>query len=161
MITLYHAGTQRIEYPFANVGRPNLDFGQGFYLTNFFEQAQRWAVRISRQRLEPGIINVYEMDLEKVSACFRYLCFKQYDKEWLDFVVDSRLGKMPWKGYDIIEGGVANDRVIDTVEGYMAGTIDEEHALRQLAQHTPNNQICLLNQQLIDDHLSFVKIINL
>lgn len=161
MITLYHAGTQRIEYPLANVGRPNLDFGQGFYLTNFFEQAQRWAVRISRQRLEPGIINVYEMDLEKVSACFRYLCFKQYDKEWLDFVVDSRLGKMPWKGYDIIEGGVANDRVIDTVEGYMAGTIDEEHALRQLAQHTPNNQICLLNQQLIDDHLSFVKIINL
>lgn len=161
MITLYHAGTQRIEYPFANVGRPNLDFGQGFYLTNFFEQAQRWAVRISRQRLEPGIINVYEMDLEKVSACFRYLCFKQYDKKWLDFVVDSRLGKMPWKGYDIIEGGVANDRVIDTVEGYMAGTIDEEHALRQLAQHTPNNQICLLNQQLIDDHLSFVKIIKL
>lgn len=161
MITLYHAGTQRIEYPLANVGRSNLDFGQGFYLTNFFEQAQRWAVRISRQRLEPGIINVYEMDLEKVSACFRYLCFKQYDKEWLDFVVDSRLGKMPWKGYDIIEGGVANDRVIDTVEGYMAGTIDEEHALRQLAQHTPNNQICLLNQQLIDDHLSFVKIINL
>lgn len=161
MITLYHAGTQRIEHPLANVGRSNLDFGQGFYLTNFFEQAQRWAVRISRQRLEPGIINVYEMDLEKVSACFRYLCFKQYDKEWLDFVVDSRLGKMPWKGYDIIEGGVANDRVIDTVEGYMAGTIDEEHALRQLAQHTPNNQICLLNQQLIDDHLSFVKIINL
>lgn len=161
MITLYHAGTQRIEHPLANVGRPNLDFGQGFYLTNFFEQAQRWAVRISRQRLEPGIINVYEMDLGKVSARFCYLCFKQYDKEWLDFVVDSRLGKMPWKGYDIIEGGVANDRVIDTVEGYMAGTIDEEHALRQLAQHTPNNQICLLNQQLIDDHLSFVKIINL
>ena len=161
MITLYHAGTQRIEHPLANVGRSNLDFGQGFYLTNFFEQTQRWAVRISRQRLEPGIINVYEMDLEKVSARFCYLCFKQYDKEWLDFVVDSRLGKMPWKGYDIIEGGVANDRVIDTVEGYMAGTIDEEHALRQLAQHTPNNQICLLNQQLIDDHLSFVKIINL
>lgn len=161
MITLYHSGTQRIVHPLANVGRPNLDFGQGFYLTNILEQAQRWAVRISRQRLEPGIINVYEMDWGKVTACFRYLCFKQYDKEWLDFVVDSRLGKMPWKGFDIIEGGVANDRVIDTVEGYIAGTIDEEHVLRQLAQHAPNNQICLLNQQLIDDYLSFVKTINL
>ena len=41
--------------------------------------------------------------------------FDAYDKDWLDFIVDSRQGKQPWNGYDIIEGGVADDRVIDEV----------------------------------------------
>ena len=161
MLTLYHAGTQKIEHPLVKIGRPNLDFGQGFYLTNLYEQAERWAVRVSRQRFEHGIINVYTMDMLIVCCHFRYLRFEHYDKEWLDFIVGSRLGREPWADFDIIEGGVANDRVIDTVEGYMAGTIDEQHALNQLAQYAPNNQICLLNQQLVDEYLTFVKIINL
>lgn len=28
-------------------------------------------------------------------------------------------GKKPWLGYDLIEGGVANDRIFDTIENYM------------------------------------------
>ena len=33
MITLYHGTTLQLEHPLANVGREDLDFGKGFYMT--------------------------------------------------------------------------------------------------------------------------------
>lgn len=56
---------------------------------------------------------------------------------------------------DCIEGGIANDRVIDMVEGYIAGTVSAEYALLELSKHQPNHQICILNQQAIDECLHF------
>ena len=38
-IVLYHGSTVLIEHPLANVGREDLDFGKGFYLTTIVEQA--------------------------------------------------------------------------------------------------------------------------
>ncbi len=68
---------------------------------------------------------------------------------------------MLWKNYDIVEGGVANDNVIDTVEDYMRGRMSAEAALVELSKHRPNNQMCILNQEIIDRHLHFVKSVNL
>ena len=39
MRTLYHGSTQPIEYPLAKIGRDNLDFGKGFYVTCLRRQA--------------------------------------------------------------------------------------------------------------------------
>ena len=86
------------------------------------------------------------------------LKFNDYNKEWLDFIVANRKGERTWANYDLVEGGVANDRVIDTVEAYMIGNMTLEMALGQLAQHQPNNQICLLNQEMIDNHLHFINV---
>ncbi len=41
----------------------------------------------------------------------------------LIFMVGNRLGQDLWKEYDYIEGGVANDRVVDTIDLYMTGFI--------------------------------------
>lgn len=38
MITVYHGGTERVEKPLAKVGRKNLDFGHGFYITRRLQQ---------------------------------------------------------------------------------------------------------------------------
>ena len=93
--------------------------------------------------------------MKMVYEKYRVLKFEDYDKQWLDFIVSSRNGEKPWSEYDMIEGGVANDHVIDTIEAYMNGYMTIEMALGQLALHRPNNQICLLNQQLIDACLHF------
>ena len=50
----------------------------------------------------------------------------------------------------------ADDRVVDTVESYIAGLMGVEEALKRLTFLVPNNQICLLNQRLIDRCLRFV-----
>jgi hypothetical protein len=59
--------------------------------------------------------------------------------------------------YDIVEGGVANDNVIDTVEDYEKGIITAEQALGQLRYKNVNHQICILSQQVIDRYLEFVE----
>ena len=154
---LFHGGTEVIESPVCKFGRPNLDFGQGFYLTDILEQAQSWASRQASDRKLKGVVNVYEFDYESAVNQYRYLHFETYNEEWLDFIVDSRKGKKPWADYDIVEGGVANDRVIDTVELYSLGILSKQDALGRLSEHQPNNQICILNQDVVSKFLKFIK----
>ena len=131
---LYHGATVRVEHPLCDFGRPDLDFGRGFYLTNLKEQAEEWAARQADSRKEPGVLNVYEFDRESAIKEYRYLLFPAYDRDWLHFIVDSRNGLKPWADFDIIEGGIANDRVVDTVNLYSLGLMDEETALSRLSK---------------------------
>ena len=63
MIVLYHETTLRLEQPSACVGREDLDFGKGFYLTRLRDQAERWAIRVQLIRLSSDAwINMYEFD---------------------------------------------------------------------------------------------------
>ena len=144
-ITVYHGATQVIEAPICKFGRPNLDFGQGFYVTDLKEQAIKWAQTIAPRRQEKDAI-LSEARCKIVTA---------YDKDWLDFIVGNRQGKNPAKDFDYVEGGIANDRVIDTVRLYMTGFYTVELALQQLIFHKPNNQICLLNQELLNKYLVY------
>lgn len=45
--------------------------------------------------------------------------------------------------------------VFDTIENYIEGQISKDIALGRLRYEKPNNQLCILNQQLIDECLSF------
>lgn len=150
---VFHGSTVVVEHPLVSIGRNDLDFGPGFYLTPLLEQATNWAIRIKTiRRAEQAIVNAYEFSMP--TDC-KIKHFDAYDKEWLDFIVDSRAGNQPWIGYDIIEGGVADDRVIDAVEAYINGYADVERTLRQLIYHKPNYQICILTQEIADKYLQF------
>lgn len=87
----------------------------------------------------------------------RIKSFTSYDLEWLDYVVACRHGKDYSNEYDIVEGGIANDNVIDTVEDYEKGIITAEQALGQLKYKKVNHQLCILNQSMIDKYLTFVE----
>ena len=158
---LYHGGTEAVMQPDCKAGRPDLDFGQGFYVTLLQEQAEGFARRKARDRKGKPVISVYEFDYEAAIKDCAYLNFEFYDEAWLDFVVDSRSGLKPWANYDIVEGGVANDRVIDTVELYTIGILDKASALGRLSEHQPNHQICILSQTILDKYLKFVEVIEL
>lgn len=73
MITFYHGSYTEVQQPLAKAGRRNLDFGQGFYLTNIKEQAEAWAAIIASRKgrdVKPVIdhhlrfIESYSPDLE-------------------------------------------------------------------------------------------------
>lgn len=157
ILTVYHGGTEIIREPKVDVGRPNLDFGPGFYVSDIYTQAKDWAVKIADIRESAPILNVYHLKQHAILSNYRSLIFKEYDKEWLEFVTKSRLGESPWEGYDYIEGGIANDRVVNTIRLYMGGYISAEEALNRLKYFKPTNQICLLNQDLTDRYLTFVE----
>ena len=91
----------------------------------------------------------------------RYKVFAAYDIPWLDYVVDCRAGGNLQNQYDVVEGGVANDNVIDTVEDYENGRITAEQALGQLAYKKVNHQICIRAQKVIDMYLRHVESVEL
>lgn len=154
---MYHGSFVAVETPLVNVGRRELDFGPGFYVTTLREQAERWARRVCIIRAtDTPTLSIYTFQRESLPDNIRILRLEHYDQEWLDFIVASRSGKEPWADYDIIEGGVANDQVIDTVEDYYSGRITAEQALGQLKFAQPTHQICIRNQAIIDKCLKFV-----
>ncbi len=153
--TVYHGATQIVEAPICSIGRTKLDFGQGFYVTGLKEQAVKWAISLADKRKEKPVLNIYQLDRDSILAEARCKIFKAYDKEWLDFIVANRNGQDVAQSYDYIEGGIANDRVIDTVKLYMTGFYTAEMTLAQLAYHKPNNQICILNQELVNKYLVY------
>lgn len=154
-IWVYHGGTEPISKPLCHVGRKGLDFGLGFYVTDLKEQAIQWAIATAKKRDKRPLINIYRLDREGLLREAKYKIFNAYDTPWLEFIIANRSGLNASVGFDYIEGGIANDRVIDTINLYMAGLMSIDVTLKRLSLHLPNNQICLLNQDLTDKYLLY------
>jgi hypothetical protein len=154
-VIVYHGATEIVKNPICKIGRNNLDFGKGFYMTDIKEQAERWAKSVAFKRKADAIINKYELDRDAILTSARCKIFTDYNAEWLDFVVANRSGETVDKDFDYVEGGVADDRVIDTINLYMGGLLDMKVTLERLSQYQPSNQICILNQSLIDKYLHY------
>ncbi len=151
---LYHASNVKVEKPDIVYSRDFLDFGKGFYLTTLEEQAIKYAERFVRRRQEAWL-NAYELDLELDSTDVNILQFDAYDKAWLQFVSNCRAG-LDKTDYDIVFGGIANDKVIRTLDRYFIGELSEEQALGYLKYERPNNQLCIRKQSLLEERLRHI-----
>lgn len=150
---VYHGTTERIERPDVKYSKKYLDFGSGFYLTTFEEQAKKWAMRKSMRQEKTAIVNIYE--LKENLADYRVLTFEKENEKWLDFVCGCRKGNPLNKDYDIIIGNVADDDVFKTVDMYFRGLWDKEKVLEELRYCKMNNQICIVNQATLNQVLTF------
>lgn len=152
---LFHGTTEIIENPDVRFSKSYLDFGKGFYLTTYQKQAEKWALRKALRKQKSAIVNVYELadDLGK----YNILQFKQENEKWLDFVCACRRGDHIYKNYDIIIGAVANDDVFKTVDMYFRGIWSKKKALEELRYYKMNDQICVINQEVLDKKLFFQK----
>ena len=148
---VYHASSVVVEHPDIQHSRSYLDFGCGFYMTTMLEQAQKYGARFTRRGKE-AILNTYELcdDLNR----WKVIRFEKYDEAWLDFVTECRAGRSVGD-YDIVIGGIANDKVFRTVDLFFAGDISKEECLRRLIYEKPNNQICIRTQKVLDECLTF------
>lgn len=152
---VYHGTTEVIEKPDIKYSKKYLDFGKGFYLTTFEEQAKRWAVRKSMRQGKTAIVNIYEMNEHYED--YRVLSFEKEDEKWLDFVCACRKGVSLNTDYDIIIGNVADDDVFKTVDMYFRGLWDKKKVLDELRYYKMNDQICIVNQNTLNQILTFQK----
>ena len=155
---LYHGAVIKVSQPLTHVGRSDLDFGPGFYVTNDREQAVKWAfTKAGRRPGSDAVLNIYkfEVDRFKTDDRYRIKVFPEYNVEWLDFISRSRKNCKPWEGYDWIEGGIADDRVISTVDAYIDGYMSASQAMDKLVNEQLRHQVCILNQEIIDNYLVF------
>lgn len=149
---LYHGSCVEVSAPDVEHSRKNVDFGQGFYVTPIYDQARKWAEKFAR-RGKPAVISRYRFDENGLNEC-KTCVFESYSAEWLSFILDCRSGRDS-SDYDIVVGGVANDRVFNTVELFFDGLIDQEEAIKRLKYEKPNLQIAFRSQCAINRYLHF------
>ena len=82
--------------------------------------------------------------------------FDTYDKNWLEFVAQCRDGN-DVGDYDMIIGGIANDRVILTLDRYFAREISQEDALGLLKFEKPNIQYCIRSERMLQECLTYIQ----
>lgn len=142
-ILLYHGSKEEVVYPEIRITRYTKDFSWGFYCTNNYQQAYRWADR----RSADGLVNVYRY-VENPNL--KILRFPKMSDEWLDFIAKCRAGET--HPYDIVEGPMADDTIWDYVNGFTSGQISREafwalakfkHPTHQISFHTVNALHCL------------------
>lgn len=84
------------------------------------------------------------------------ITFEAYDETWLDFVSECRAGRIQGD-WDIVRGGIADDKVFRTLDLYFAEYINKQEALRRLVYEIPNYQLCFRTQKAIDQCLTYLK----
>ncbi len=62
---VYHGSTEIIKNPDVVHLKKYLDFGRGFYITTFENQAKKWAVRKGMRQEKNAIPEIKEIDLRK------------------------------------------------------------------------------------------------
>lgn len=143
LLTLYHGSREIVEFPEIRKTKYTKDFSWGFYCTNSYKQACRWAER----RNENGIVNIYSY---QENQNLNIKKFNEMSDEWLDFIAECRSGKI--HSYDIVEGPMADDTIWNFVNDYLAGNISRkvfweyakfQHPTHQISFHTLKALDCL------------------
>lgn len=131
-MTLYHASKEIVQFPEIRKARYTKDFSWGFYCTNNFEQAVRWA---NRGEGEP-IINCYSYKQDNTLSILK---FNSMTDEWLDFIAKCRNGNT--HQYDIVEGPMANDTIWNYVNDFLSGRITRKQFWVLAEFRYPTHQI--------------------
>jgi len=139
---IYHGSDIAVPEPKILPSNRLLDFGSGFYTTSFFEQAQRWALRVSeRKNADTHIISFYEFDINRAERELKIMRFDSPDSNWLNFVTLCRSGRELNHQYDIVIGPVANDNVYATIQLYETGILSDSETIIRLKVEKTFDQI--------------------
>ena len=139
MQIVYHGSSVKVDNPRIIVGKYTKDFGMGFYCTILKSQAEKWA-----KKFDTSIVNIYEY---RESPNLKIKEFSVMTDEWLDFIINSRLGKK--HDYDIVIGAMADDQVYNYVSDLIDGVITRS-AFWELAKFKhPTHQIAFCTERAL------------
>ena len=131
---LYHGTNVEFDVIDLKKSKPNKDFGCGFYLSDNYTQALNMA-KTKVEQLEVGVPIVMEFEVaDSVFQTFRVLQFKEYTKEWAQFILQNRNNSTQQQvhDYDIVIGPIANDRVGVQLWRYNSHSIDLDTLVKNL-----------------------------
>ena len=132
---MYHGTTEVIGKVDLEKSRLRLDFGKGFYLADKQGTAHIWSknkvVQLGRgvpiileYTIDSGIFEIYGKRFNATP-----------DEEWIEFICMNRKrgpkGTEPRHDFNWVSGPIANDKVYNVVDDYMAGVIDINEAIKR------------------------------
>ena len=136
--TIFHGSDHVVDQPVFHGGRPNNDYGHGFYCTEYCDLAKEWAV----SREHDGFANAYQLDL--IGLSILNLNREHPLISWLavllanrTFALDSPLSQeahsyilrefaADLSPYDIVIGYRADDSYFSFAQDFLNNTISYE-----------------------------------
>ena len=122
------------------------DFGRGFYVTKIRKHAKQRAVEtVKKQNSGKPIVTefkYFEHYPETVKLSVKR--FSNVSEEWAKFIImnRSRDNAHPAHNFDIVEGPIADDKMVLQIQKYFLGEITIETLIRRLTYKEPTHQIC-------------------
>ena len=137
MIELYHGSNIEIDKIDLKKGRLGKDFGRGFYLSEDKTQALKMAqTAVDREETGTPTITTFLFDesLLHTPNTLNVKVFKEYSKEWAQFVFMNRSNKTETQAhdFDVVYGPIANDKVGVQIRRFMMKYIDIEQLVKEL-----------------------------
>jgi len=161
--TLYHGSKDRIVKPLFGAGKPNNDYGLGFYCTESEELAKEWAVAKDHD----GWANVYSLedgDLTVLNLNSGQYCIlhwlavllenRQFETEYgLPSEAKSYLTTrfaVPYKEADVVIGYRADDSYFTFAQDFISGTISYSQLATAMRQGHLGDQYVLKSRKAFD-----------
>ena len=158
---LYHGSSRIISQPTLEGGRPDNDYGRGFYCTGSLDLAMEWACK---DDTKDAFVCKYELPAEKMKTVD--LGAPEYHiLNWLAVLLaNRRLGRhsgganagmdyilnefLPdLSGYDIIKGYRVDDSYFSIARAFLNNTISLETLGKALKLGKLGSQVCLKSQE--------------
>lgn len=148
---LYHGSNIVIDSINLAMCRPYKDFGQGFYLTDIEEQAEKMAARVSKIYGGFPVVNIYEIDDDfRKLPDLRIKDFGVHTtEEWAKFIMNNRNRTFTDEKsllcnrdnkYDIVIGPVADDNMALLFRQYENEIIDFSTLLKGMIYRKTSSQ---------------------
>ena len=129
---LFHGSLEIVQKPEIRKSNRTLDYGNGFYATTSFEQAEAWVKRrMDEAKKRKGYVNTFKIP-DVLPSTLRQLTFQSPTEDWVDFVMLNRTEKGYVHNYDIVYGPVANDRVYAAFALYEGGLLNKQDLIKEL-----------------------------
>ncbi len=164
---LYHGSEKIIEMPQFGYGKPNNDYGLGFYCTKEYDLAGEWAVSLDRD----GYINEYTIDMKGLSI-LELNSSKYCVLDWLEILLENRRFDVQsdfgeeamrflrenysteYRSYDIIRGYRADDSYFSFAQDFLNNTISLGTLEKALRLGSLGEQTVLISKKAFD-HVAF------
>ena len=161
MIKIYHGSDHIIKRPQYLGGKPDNDYGNGFYTTEYEDRARSWATLNGNP--DKSIVNVYDIELEELNV----LDLNEHGVlSWIAEVVANRgtnqeaasivgkrlveLYRPDSSDYDVIKGYRADDSYTQVVEAFLLNQINIQEVQRLFYKGSLGNQVFLKSEKAFE-----------
>ena len=146
LLTLYHGSDTTVDSPSLKGGKPNNDYGRGFYCTTHYDLACEWASKIKGR---VGFVNHYKLQTEGLNIL--NLSQKEFTiLHWITLLLKNRtfISSSPISiqareylqanfsvdttEYDMIIGYRADDSYFSFAEDFLNNTISVQHLAKAM-----------------------------
>lgn len=158
MIRVYHGSDHIIKKPSYMGGKPDNDYGNGFYTTEYEDRARSWATL--NGNLEKSIVNVYNLELDELNvldlndhgvlAWIAEVVANRGTNQDMANIVGKRLVELyrpDSSSFDVIKGYRADDSYTQVVEAFLLNQINIQEVERLFYKGSLGNQVFLKSEK--------------